>query len=259
MMNAWEHYDLSKSRMRTNRKAMLLAVPVLVIIGCVIALQLRQQSQTVEIVAAAKVETLLETRLQTAVKPTLPNPVRNNNVTTVTMLPVSKSVDYVELIGEVPSLSYVAVQRGPQAVRFTANGNYIESDVNVAQFVSTDVLGAAGEWFVRPWWRLGWIPETADCGEAGTSAIAGHVSWYAQPGPLSELASLVEGDTIECQDRLGEWHQYVVTQRWRTDYNDTDSYYLPPQEGEAVSVLSLYTCTREITGISVIRAELLGN
>lgn len=162
-----------------------------------------------------------------------------------------------------PPPSFVSVAphypAGPQqiALMFSDEEQVQEYPVGVASFSRSEVSGIAGEWRVRPWTRPAWIPESADCGDPGTVVIGGHVSWYTQPGPFYDLAALQEGDQIHCQDAAGTWYVYEVSARWRTDYNDTVSYLLPPQEGETESVLNLYSCTREVRGVSVIRAQLV--
>ena len=163
---------------------------------------------------------------------------------------------YAALVETVPMFAPVsqAPPAGPQQLRL---GITTTMPIGVATFASTEIAGAAGEWRVRPWWRPAWVPESVDCGQTGTAVIAGHVAWYTQPGPFADLATLTEGDVVACQDKAGRWHQYRVTQRWRTAYHDTTSYWLPPQPDEGEAILSLYTCTHEVTGIAVVRAVLI--
>ncbi len=148
--------------------------------------------------------------------------------------------------------------RGPQQVEFTvsASGSVHKHAVGLATYAPTDIVGAANEWQVRPWWRLGWLPTTVDCGEIGTAAIGGHVSWLERSGPLHDLGALQEGDQINCQARSGIWYTYEVYEMVQIGYENTRYYWKPPQE-PFTAELSLFSCKPELTGIIVARARLI--
>lgn len=148
-------------------------------------------------------------------------------------------------------------KKGPLQVEFTisANGRTHSHSVGRATSTTTDIVGAAAEWQVRPWWRPGWVHQTVDCGEEGTASIGGHVSWGSKPGPFYYLGALNEGDIIRCLSSDALWYQYRVTEVVRIDYSETEFYWqsrsdLHPKQ------LTLFSCTPEITGIVVVRAEL---
>ena len=158
-----------------------------------------------------------------------------------------------------PSLEHDGLERsGPQRVQFIIgeNGNLHDHNLGTASFAETEIVGAAGEWQVRPWWQPGWIPQTVDCGEQGTVAIGGHVSWQSRPGPFHDLGAMTAGDRIRCQSFTGEWFTYEVSEVVQIGYNNTDYYW------ETISnlndhQLTLFTCKPEITGIIVVRAQLV--
>jgi hypothetical protein len=148
---------------------------------------------------------------------------------------------------------------GPRQLRFQVpvSGQSYDLPVGVAAFVYRPGRSLAGEWRVSPWLYPGWLPDSVDCGEAGTAVIGGHVSWDGEPGPFAEIAWLEPGDRIGCRAQNGAWHTYAVMGVWTTTYEDSVSWRLPPQTGEPGSILSLFTCTPEITGINFVRAGLV--
>ena len=161
--------------------------------------------------------------------------------------------------GSIPQLAHNAEpqNKGPLQVEFTvsANGRTHSHSVGRATSTTTDIVGAAAEWQIRPWWRPGWVHQTVDCGEVGTASIGGHVSWGSKPGPFYHLGALNEGDLIRCLSSDALWYQYRVTEVVRIDYSETEFYWqsrsdLHPKQ------LTLFSCTPEITGIVVVRAEL---
>lgn len=148
--------------------------------------------------------------------------------------------------------------RGPQTISYTVSGSGQDHYFSPgrATFGDTDIVGAAGEWVVRPWWQPGWVPNSADCGEVGTAAIAGHVSWAGRPGPFHDLGAMTAGDEIRCQSSRGRWHIYTVTEVVRIDYANTD--YVQQTLKSNGRELTLFSCTPEITGIIVVRAAIGG-
>lgn len=146
---------------------------------------------------------------------------------------------------------------GPRRIQFTvgASGSDHNHVLGQASYAPTDVEGAAGEWLVRPWWKPGWLPGTADCGQAGTAAIGGHVSWFKRPGPFYDIGAMIAGEEIRCQAANGQWFTYIVTHAYKIEYTDTQNYWQPTQDPQD-KLLTLFTCTPEITGIIVIRAQL---
>jgi hypothetical protein len=150
-------------------------------------------------------------------------------------------------------------RRGPMQLRFhvPVSERTYDLPVGLAEFVYRPGQTFAGEWRVAPWQYPGWLPDSVDCGEAGTAVIGGHVSWYEEPGPFAEIAWLEPGDLIQCRSQRGEWHTYQITGVWTTTYDDAVSWRLSPQQGEGNAILSLFTCTPEITGINFVRAELV--
>ncbi len=148
--------------------------------------------------------------------------------------------------------------RGPQRVQFIIgeNGNLHDHKLGTATYAETDIVGAAGEWQVRPWWQPAWVPQTVDCGKPGTVAIGGHVSWSSRPGPFHDLGAMVAGDRIRCQSNTGEWYTYEVSEVVQIGYNNTD-YYWETRSDLNDHQLTLFTCKPEITGIIVVRAQLI--
>ena len=140
---------------------------------------------------------------------------------------------------------------------FTVSGSGEAHDhaVGLATYTDTNIVGAANEWQVRPWWRLGWLPTTSDCGEVGTAAIGGHVSWLDRPGPLYDLGAMQTGDIIRCQAQNGTWYTYEVYEVVQIGYENSRYYWQPPQN-QWESELSLFSCKPELTGIIVVRAKL---
>ena len=149
-------------------------------------------------------------------------------------------------------------ERGPQRVQFivSENGNYHDHSLGKATFADTEIVGAAGEWQVRPWWQPAWVPQSVDCGEKGTVAIGGHVSWASRPGPFHDLGAMTAGDRIRCQSITGEWHTYEVSEVVQVGYNDTD-YYWSTRSNLNDHQLTLFSCKPEITGIIVVRAQIV--
>lgn len=144
------------------------------------------------------------------------------------------------------------VLAGPTGLRFYG----MEISVGVANYTShKEITGAAGEWRVAPWWQPGWIPESSDCGLPGNSVIAGHVSWYTRPGPFQYLGALKPGDVVGCANSAGIWFSYVVTEVLRVPYTDTGTYWGKPMNDQQ-SLLTLYTCTPEVDGIIIVRAQI---
>lgn len=149
--------------------------------------------------------------------------------------------------------------RGPLQLTYTVSGSGQAHAFTPGQatFGDTDIVGAAGEWVVRPWWKPGWVPNSADCGEVGAAAIAGHVSWAGRPGPFHDLGAMTAGDEIKCQASSGRWYTYTVTEVVRIDYSNTD-YYQQPLSATGRE-LTLFSCTPEISGIVVVRASIGGS
>lgn len=159
----------------------------------------------------------------------------------------------------VPSLSHDGGEdRGPQRVQFivSENGNLHDHTLGKATFADTEIAGAAGEWQVRPWWQPAWVPQSVDCGEKGTAAIGGHVSWASRPGPFHDLGAMTAGDRIRCQATDGVWHTYEVSEVVQVGYNDTD-YYWSTRSNLNDYQLTLFSCKPEITGIIVVRAQIV--
>ncbi|MEM8856990.1 MAG: class F sortase [Chloroflexota bacterium] len=160
---------------------------------------------------------------------------------------------------EAPTLSHQGGdERGPQRVQFiiSETGTYHDHSLGEASIIKTDTVGAAGEWQVRPWWRPAWVPQTVDCGEEGTVAIGGHVSWARRPGPFHDLGAMTSGDRIRCQSQDGDWFTYEVSEVVQVGYNDTD-YYWSTRSNLNSKQLTLFTCKPEITGIIVVRAQII--
>lgn len=151
-------------------------------------------------------------------------------------------------------------KNGPSVIEINMIGKGLAQTHQIGQATATttDIVGAAAEWTVRPWWKPGWVPQTVDCGEEGTAAIAGHVSWGSKPGPFYSLGSMTTGDRIRCLSSEGRWHLYVVSEVVRIDYDETQ-YYWESRQDLNPAQLTLFTCTPEITGIIVVRAELVSN
>ena len=149
-------------------------------------------------------------------------------------------------------------ERGPQRVQFIIGetGNLHDHALGTATFAETDIVGAAGEWQVRPWWQPAWVPQTVDCGNPGTVAIGGHVSWSSVPGPFHDLGAMVAGDRIRCQAQNGSWFTYEVSEVVQIGYNNTD-YYWETRSNLNEHQLTLFTCKPGITGIIVVRAQLI--
>ena len=147
-------------------------------------------------------------------------------------------------------------QKGPRRIEYkvSGSGQAHEYAVGKASVSQTQIVGAANEWQVRPWWKPGWLPASADCGEIGTAAVAGHVSWAGRPGPFNDLGAMIRGDQIRCQAATGRWFTYEVTEVVRIEYSETDYYWRPLEPRTAE--LSLFSCTPEISGIIVVRARL---
>ncbi|MFK7800743.1 MAG: class F sortase [Anaerolineae bacterium] len=159
----------------------------------------------------------------------------------------------------VPALSHDGGEnRGPQRVQFivSENGNLHDHTLGKATFADTEIVGAAGEWQVRPWWQPAWVPQSVDCGEEGTVAIGGHVSWASRPGPFHDLGAMTAGDRIRCQSTTGAWHTYEVSEVVQVGYNDTD-YYWSTRSNLNDHQLTLFSCKPEITGIIVVRAQII--
>lgn len=148
--------------------------------------------------------------------------------------------------------------KGPQRVQFIVgeNGNLHDHTLGTASFAETEIVGASGEWQVRPWWQPGWVPQTVDCGEPGTAAIGGHVSWSSVPGPFHDLGAMTSGDRIRCQANDGSWFTYEVSEVVQIGYNNTE-YYWETRSNLNDHQLTLFTCKPEITGIIVVRAQLV--
>lgn len=148
--------------------------------------------------------------------------------------------------------------RGPRQISYTVSGSGQSHAFTPGQatFGDTDIVGAAGEWVVRPWWKPGWVPNSADCGEVGTAAVAGHVSWAGRPGPFHDLGAMSTGDEITCQASSGRFYTYTVTEVVRIDYSNTDYYH--QSSSESGRELTLFSCTPEISGIVVVRAKIGG-
>ena len=149
-------------------------------------------------------------------------------------------------------------ERGPQRVQFiiSENGSFHDHSLGEATIIKTDTVGAAGEWQVRPWWRPAWVPQTVDCGEEGTVAIGGHVSWARRPGPFHDLGAMSAGDRVRCQSQDGDWFTYEVSEVVQVGYNDTE-YYWSTRSNLNSKQLTLFTCKPEITGIIVVRAQIV--
>jgi hypothetical protein len=141
---------------------------------------------------------------------------------------------------------------GPSQIRIGTSSH----SLGIAALTAPSLPGAAGEWTVRVWFRPAWIPDSVDCGQPGTTAIAGHVSWYGQPGPFHDLGAVTVGETVDCLAQDGRWYTYTVVEAVRVPYEDTRYYWRAP-DGDYESVLSLFTCTPELDGIIVIRALLI--
>lgn len=158
-----------------------------------------------------------------------------------------------------PALTHEGIEyRGPQRVQFIVgeNGNLHDHALGTATFAETDIVGAAGEWQVRPWWQPAWVPQTVDCGSPGTVAIGGHVSWSSRPGPFHDLGAMVAGDRIRCQSNTGKWYTYEVSEVVQIGYNNTE-YYWETRSDLNDHQLTLFTCKPGITGIIVVRAQLI--
>ncbi|MEM9774265.1 MAG: class F sortase [Chloroflexota bacterium] len=167
----------------------------------------------------------------------------------------------LETSAEAPTLSHDSNNdRGPQRVQFIIGetGTYHDHSLGDATLAQTDQVGAAGEWNVRPWWRPAWIPQTVDCGEDGTVAIGGHVSWARRPGPFHDLGAMSAGDRIRCQSQDGDWFTYEVSEVVQVGYNDTE-YYWSTRSNLNSKQLTLFTCKPEITGIIVVRAQIVSS
>lgn len=149
-------------------------------------------------------------------------------------------------------------RKGPQRVQFIIgeNGNFHDHAIGTATFAETEIVGAAGEWQVRPWWQPAWVPQSVDCGEPGTASIGGHVSWSSIPGPFHDLGAMVAGDRIRCQSQSGEWFTYEVSEVVQIGYNNTE-YYWETRSNLNDHQLTLFTCKPGITGIIVVRAQLV--
>lgn len=180
-------------------------------------------------------------------------------------LPEEQFIDRLLLnqIGdEAPNLRYAQQpqKEGPSAIEYTISSNGVSRTHSVgnATATATDIAGAAAEWSVRPWWRPGWVPQTVDCGQEGTTAIGGHVSWGSKPGPFYSIGAMSEGDVIRCLSSEGRWYEYKVAEVVRIDYSET-RYYWESRESLNPSQLTLFSCTPEISGIIVVRAELISN
>lgn len=161
---------------------------------------------------------------------------------------------------QTPSLNHDGGnEQGPQRVQFivSENGNFHDHNLGKATFADTEIVGAAGEWQVRPWWKPAWVPQSVDCGEEGTVAIGGHVSWASRPGPFHDLGAMTAGDRIRCQSVTGEWHTYEVSEVVQVGYNDTE-YYWSTRSNLNDHQLTLFSCKPEITGIIVVRAQIVG-
>lgn len=150
--------------------------------------------------------------------------------------------------------------RGPQRIQFiiSETGSYHDHSLGDATLAQTNTVGAAGEWQVRPWWRPAWIPQTVDCGDDGTVAIGGHVSWARRPGPFHDLGAMSAGDRIRCQSQTGDWFTYEVSEVVQVGYNDTE-YYWSTRSNLNSKQLTLFTCKPEITGIIVVRAQIVSS
>ncbi len=158
-----------------------------------------------------------------------------------------------------PSLEHDGGERrGPQRVQFIVgeNGNFHDHPLGTATFAETEIVGAAGEWQIRPWWQPAWVPQSVDCGQPGTAAIGGHVSWQSLPGPFHDLGAMVAGDRIRCQSQTGEWFTYEVSEVVQIGYNNTE-YYWETRSNLNDHQLTLFTCKPGITGIIVVRAQLV--
>ena len=162
---------------------------------------------------------------------------------------------------DAPTLSHDGGEDlGPQSInkKKSETGTYHDHSLGDATLAQTDQVGAAGEWNVRPWWRPGWIPQTVDCGEDGTVAIGGHVSWARRPGPFHDLGAMSAGDRIRCQSQDGDWFTYEVSEVVQVGYNDTE-YYWSTRSNLNSKQLTLFTCKPEITGIIVVRAQIVSS
>ncbi|MEM7799256.1 MAG: class F sortase [Chloroflexota bacterium] len=163
---------------------------------------------------------------------------------------------------DAPRLRYTQqpLKEGPSAIEYLISSNGVKRTHTIGQATaaSTDVVGAAAEWTVRPWWKPGWVPQTVDCGQEGTTAIGGHVSWGSKPGPFYSIGAMSAGDVIRCLSSEGRWYEYKVAEVVRIDYSET-RYYWESRESLNPSQLTLFSCTPEITGIIVVRAELISN
>jgi hypothetical protein len=147
-----------------------------------------------------------------------------------------------------PSQRRLPVTHRPLAVKFRGQ----EHSLVVAAQIASTHDGVATEWSVQPWWRVGWIPTSTDCGVEGTVSMAGHVSWYNRLGPMAELGDMAVGEVIECQSSKGVWHTYQVVDVYQVPYGDVAHYQLS-RPGE--NALVLFSCSPELTGIIIVRAQ----
>lgn len=205
--------------------------------------------------------------VQTPVEGAEPTPLPTRPPTRILSAPIPEDRFINRLLGnqaivDAPRLKYEKQDEkaGPSVIEYTISSNGVSQTHNVglATTTQTEVVGAAAEWTVRPWWKPGWVPQTVDCGEEGTAAIGGHVSWGSKPGPFYSIGSMTKGDRIRCLSGEGRWYQYVVSEVVRIDYDETQ-YYWESRQNLNPSQLTLFSCTPEITGIVVVRAELVSN
>jgi sortase (surface protein transpeptidase) len=85
------------------------------------------------------------------------------------------------------------------------------------------------------WYRLGSSP-----GRAGTTVVAGHVSWNDTLGPFARLASMEPGGRVDVQLADGTVRTYEVTER--AQYPKLE---LPPERiwaRDGAETLVLITC-----------------
>lgn len=269
-MSLWENYDAARRQQRTGRRRALVTLSTaLVLIAAATAAWLLFRPEKVPVETA-----------DLLVAQPLAAPARENQTAAPApqtggarvlteredgrILPQSESFGGEHLVRLAANLAGQrppsfknagpAGSPGPQKLELPGDGAPSLLSVGRATLAPTEIIGAAGEWQVRPWWNPGWLPATVDCGEIGTAAIAGHVSWAGRPGPFHRLGTLTAGDQIRCQASSGLWFTYEVTEVVRIDYTETDYYWRPLEENTAE--LTLFSCTPEISGIVVARARL---
>lgn len=267
-MNTWDHLDQEQQH-RKRHRWIIGIILLVVILGCcggLLALNTNRQKEASRIQfqiyadTQSQIDRLPDSNNATssATSFVLQNSLPVSNPANWDLTARAEKADYAVLqntaIPEFVRLSHPRINPGPMQIRYGDR----EHTVGVATITKPSLRGAAGEWVARVWFRPAWLPDTVDCGQRGTTAIAGHVSWYGRPGPFDNLGTLSIGESIECLDSDGDWHIYQVVEAVRIPYEDTSYYWQLPNPGEG-SVLSLYSCTPELDGIIVVRALLVDN